>query len=300
MREPMLFFVVMLGLFPVAAQAGPIHDAAKKGDVTAIAAALDAGADVNEPDGTATPLYHAVRRGHLEAAKLLIERGADVNATTKLGPPLMAATQKELIDLITLLLAKGADANAEVKGETVLHVAAGRGCLTCVQALVEAGADVNAVWIQEPNIRTAIHLAKLRDHDEVADYLMAHGVILPKPEPISGKLADADAEKGAMFFDKNCDGCHTVTPDQKSGATSPSLWNVVGRDKASLPYAFYSKTLLGLEGVWDYEDLNTYLSGPTLTTPGVKMEFRGAPEEADRANLIAYLRTLSDTPAPLP
>ena len=300
MRACLLFFVMMLGLFPVASQAETINDAAKKGDVAAIAAALDAGADVNERDGTATPLYHAVRRGHLEAAKLLIERGADVNATTKLGPPLTAAVTKELIDLITLLLANGADPNAALKGETVLHVAAGRGCLSCVKALVEAGANVNAVWVQEPNIRTPVHLARLRDHDEVADYLMTHGVILPKPAPISSKLADADAEKGAMFFDKNCDGCHTVTPDQKSGATSPSLWNVVGRDKASLPYPLYSKTLLALEGVWGYEDLNTYLSGPTLTTPGVKMEFRGAPDEADRANLIVYLRTLSDNPVPLP
>lgn len=299
MREPMLFFAMMLGLFPVAAQAGPIHDAAKKGDVAAIAAALDAGADVNEADGFGTPLYHAVRKGHLAAAKLLIERGADVNATTKVDPPLMAAASRELIDLITLLLANGADPNSERKGETALHVAAGRGCLSCVKALVEAGADVNAVWIQEPNARTPVHLAKLRDHQVVVDYLMAHGVILPEPAPISSKLATADAEKGAEFFGQNCKGCHTFEPD-KSDSIGPNLWNVVGRDKASRPFKGYSKTMLGLEGVWNYEDLNTYLSGPAITTPGVKMEIRGAPEEADRANLIAYLRTLSDTPAPLP
>ena len=299
MRECVLFFVMMLGLFPVTSQAAAIHDAAKKGDVAAVAAALDAGADVNEPDGTATPLYHAVRRGHLAAAKLLIERGADVNRTTKLGPPLMAAVTKEMIDLITLLLANGADPNADVKGETVLHVAAGRGCLSCVKALVEAGANVNAVWTQEPNIRTPVHLARLRDHHEVADYLMTHGVILPKPVPISAKLATADAEKGAIFFDTNCDGCHLVNPD-KSDSTGPNLWNVVGRDKASRPFKGYSKTMLALEGVWSYEDLNTYLSGPAITTPGVKMEIRGAPDETDRANLIVYLRTLSDNPVPLP
>ncbi len=299
MRDCLFFFVMMLGLFPAVSQAGAIHDAAKKGDVAAIASALDAGADVNEPDGTATPLYHAVRRGHLAAATLLIERGADVNATTTVGPPLLAAVTKEMNDLITLLLANGADPNADVKGETVLHVAAGRGCLSCVKALVEAGANVNALWIQEPNIRTPVHLARLRDHHEVADYLMTHGVILPKPAPISSKLATADAEKGAVFFGKNCKGCHLVKSEESDG-TGPNLWNVVGRDKASRPFKGYSKTLLALEGVWSYEDLNTYLSGPTLTTPGVKMEFRGAPDEADRANLIAYLRTLSDSPAPLP
>ena len=74
--------------------AAPIHDAAKKSDVAAITAALDAGADVNENDGTATPLYSAVRRGHLAAAKLLIERGADVNAETNFGSALLAAVEK--------------------------------------------------------------------------------------------------------------------------------------------------------------------------------------------------------------
>jgi cytochrome c len=52
--------------------------------------------------------------------------------------------------------------------------------------------------------------------------------------------------------------------------------------------------------VWTYEDLNTYLYGPTLTTPGVLMEIRGIPDETERVNLIAYLRTLSDNPSPLP
>jgi hypothetical protein len=55
-----------------------------------------------------------------------------------------------------------------------------------------------------------------------------------------------------------------------------------------------------LGGVWNYEDLNTYLYGPTLTTPGVLMEIRGIPDKTERVNLIAYLRTLSDNPAPLP
>ena len=52
--------------------------------------------------------------------------------------------------------------------------------------------------------------------------------------------------------------------------------------------------------MWTYEDLNTYLFGPTLTTPGVLMEIPGVPDETERVNLIAYLRTLSDTPIPLP
>lgn len=299
MRLRLLALVVHSGLFAAPLQAQPLHDAAKKGDTVAIAAALDAGADINAADSSATPLYHAVRRGHLDAARLLIERGADVNATTKLGPPLISAATKELPDLVALLLANGADPNASVKGETALHIAAGRGCLPCVEALVTAGADVNAVWIDEPNARTAVHLARLREHDQVADYLMAHGVVLPQPPPISPRLAAADTGQGAMFFDRNCDGCHLVGAEEGDGE-GPNLWDIVGRDKASRPYTGYSKALLAQEGTWGYEELNTYLSGPAITTPGVKMEVRGVPDETDRANLIAFLRSLSAAPVALP
>ncbi|MGX9147797.1 ankyrin repeat domain-containing protein [Mesorhizobium sp. 128a] len=62
---------------PLTSQAAAIHDAAKKGDVAAVAAALDSGIGVDESDGSGTPLYLAVRAGRLAVAKLLIERGAD-------------------------------------------------------------------------------------------------------------------------------------------------------------------------------------------------------------------------------
>jgi cytochrome c2 len=52
--------------------------------------------------------------------------------------------------------------------------------------------------------------------------------------------------------------------------------------------------------VWTYEDLNTYLYGPSLTKPGGFMEVPSISDDNTRADLIAYLRTLSDTPIPLP
>jgi cytochrome c len=78
------------------------------------------------------------------------------------------------------------------------------------------------------------------------------------------------------------------------------LWGIVGRDRAALAGVSYSEALKAWSGVWTYEDLNTFLYGPTLTTPGVRMEMRGVPDETERVNLIAYLRTLSDKPLPLP
>jgi cytochrome c len=286
-------------LIPLTSQAAAIHDAAKKGDMAAITAALDAGANVNDPDAFATPLYYAVSRQHLDAAKLLIDRGADVNAGSKIGgPPLKAAIAKSKPELITLLLAHGADPNVAVGDQTVLHEAVRRGCLDCVKALVAAGADVNA-RTANPVARTPIHLARFHDHSEISEYLMAHGVVLPKPAPIAGKLAAADVEKGRIFFGRNCDGCHT-NEQGKGRKTGPNLWEVVGRDKASVPEFNYSKTLQGWEGVWTYEDLNTFLYDPVLTTPGVLMEISGVLDETERVSLIAYLRTLSDKPIPLP
>jgi cytochrome c len=298
MRAWMLLSICFC-LIPLPSKADAIHDAAKQGDTAAIAAALDAGADANAPDKFATPLYYVVSRNRLDAARLLIARGADVNAGSKVsGPPLKPAVAKSRVELIALLLEHGADPNAAAGDETVLHQAVKNGCLDCVKALVAAGADVNARGT-DLVARTPIHLARFHGHAEIADYLMANGVVLPKPEPIAAKLASADVEKGRAYFDSNCDGCHTNEAG-KGGKLGPNLWGIVGRDKASMPDAKHSKTLLAWEGVWNYEDLSTYLYGPTLTTPGVQMVTPGMPDETERVDLIGYLRTLSDSPMPLP
>ena len=98
---------------------------------------------------------------------------------------------------------------------------------------------------------------------------------------------------------RECASCHSVEPQgrQKHG---PDLWNVVGREKASVEQISYSESLRAWDGVWTYEDLNRFLSGPMLTTPGVYMEIKGILDEVDRANVIAYLQTLADKPVPRP
>jgi len=280
--------------------AAAIHEAAKNGDVAAIAAALDAGADVNDTAGTPSPLYHAVRRGHLEAAKFLIEHGADVNTGEKgLGvSPLMAAVAKNRIELIDLLLANGADPNTKLNDENAIHVAAKNGCLGCVKALLGAGADVNAHTSGEHD-RTPLHLAKLFDYTEVADYLLAHGAVVPSPAFAAGEIAKADVQEGKATFNARCHGCHNA----EAGAgrkTGPNLWGIVGRAKASEPGMNYSKALRALGGQWDYAALNAFLYGPTLTAPGTLMEMRGVSDDAERISLIAFLRTLSEAPQPLP
>ncbi|HUQ34758.1 MAG TPA: ankyrin repeat domain-containing protein [Aestuariivirga sp.] len=296
-----LLFILMICLEPSMSLAAPLHDAAKAGDVAAITAALDAGADIEASEGGGTPLYFAVRRGHLAAAKLLLERGADVIVGSNYsGDVLTIATAKLRVDLMTLLLAHGANPNSTFQGESVLHVAVKYRCLACVKALVEAGADVNApTYDTHSSSRTPIHIAIRYGYPEVADYLMAHGVVVPTPAPVTAKLAAADPEKGRIFFNENCTGCHYGEPN-KARNHGPNLWGVVGREKASMKDVPTSKVLRDWGGTWTYEDLNTYLYGPTFTKPGGLMEVPSIPDENSRADLIAYLRTLSDMPVPLP
>ena len=51
---------------------------------------------------------------------------------------------------------------------------------------------------------------------------------------------------------------------------------------------------------WDYDHLNHFLTSPKAYAPGTKMTFAGISKDSDRANVIAYLRTLADEPPPLP
>ena len=289
--------ILMMYLAPSMSLAAPIHDAAKNGDVPAIMAALEAGADVNESDGWATPLWYAARRGHEDAAKLLIARGADVNLTTKSsGPPLLGAIERKNGILVKLLLASGADPNAALATNSALYLAAKSGCLECVTALADLGADVNAL---NQDRETPIHAAKLIGLREIADYLASHGAVSPKVAPISAKLGAADPAKGQVIFVNRCVRCHHVEL-QKGTKMGPNLWGVVGRQKASMQNFSYSETLRNWGALWSYEDLNAFLWGPRIVAPGVRMEFAGIEDEAERANLIAFLRSQSDAPEPLP
>jgi cytochrome c len=140
----------------------------------------------------------------------------------------------------------------------------------------------------------------------VAACLVATGVSAVQaqdaPGDITALLATADAEKGANFA-KRCGACHTF---EKDGAhkVGPALWGVVDRPVASAADYEYSEAMVahseGGAKLWTYAELNAYLADPKGHVPGNKMVFPGIKKDEDRANVIAYLRTLADTPAPLP
>jgi cytochrome c len=53
-------------------------------------------------------------------------------------------------------------------------------------------------------------------------------------------------------------------------------------------------------GKWDFGELDKFLTHPQSYIPSTKMTFAGVQNDKQRADLIAYLRTLSDNPVPLP
>jgi cytochrome c len=117
-------------------------------------------------------------------------------------------------------------------------------------------------------------------------------------EPIEKLLATAAVDKGEQAA-KKCQACHTFT---KGGPNriGPNLWGIVNRPKGSEAGFAYSDAIKKLGGNWTIDDLNAFLTSPRTYAPGTKMTFVGLPKGSERADVIAYLNSLADSPAPLP
>lgn len=118
---------------------------------------------------------------------------------------------------------------------------------------------------------------------------------------IATLLQSASAERGQNVF-KRCAACHT---SEKDGANKvgPHLWGVVDRQAAAVEGFGYSTAMkeFGAEGNhWTFENLNKFLTSPKGFIKGTSMGFAGDKKDPERADLIAFLATLADTPVPLP
>ena len=115
---------------------------------------------------------------------------------------------------------------------------------------------------------------------------------------VTTMLASADTNAGQKVF-KRCKSCHS-TDNGGRNKIGPNLWDIVERSKASATNYRFSRAFGNLEGNWSYQELDRFLTNPKDYAKGTKMSFTGIKSAKDRANLIIYLRSLSDQPKPLP
>ena len=117
-----------------------------------------------------------------------------------------------------------------------------------------------------------------------------------KPLPVL--LASADPAKGQTAARK-CAACHEFS---KGGANKvgPGLYGIIGRPKASHEGFNFSAALKAKGGDWSFDEINKFIQNPKGYVPGTTMAFAGVAAGTERADILAYLRTLSDNPVPLP
>jgi cytochrome c len=144
---------------------------------------------------------------------------------------------------------------------------------------------------------------------EVRAYAVAPGEEAAEPEAVAPSepepagalalIAAAEPAAGQKVY-KKCGACHTADKGGKH-KLGPNLWDLVGRPIASAEGFGYSGALKEKAGEsWSYANLDAFLERPKDWAPGTKMSFAGLKKPEQRAAVIAYLRSLSDSPAALP
>lgn len=267
----MLLVVCLAG----SAQAGSLHKAVKDGDAEQVRSLLAAGENINELDGSGNaPLHIAAVANDSAMIELLAESGADLNRLSEgfYGPT-----------------------------DAPLHIAVKRQNLDALKALASAGADL---FVLSENSPAPLHMARKMGRVKAEHLLLSLGANRFVAAKIDDLLATADPSVGAEFAG-NCAGCHSledVASEANADWEGPSLWNIVGSKKARQDGYQYSDALRKQGGSWSYQDLNGYLANPTAFMPGTKMDSTGTAvvDPKIRADVIAYLRTLSLDPRPLP
>ena len=148
--------------------------------------------------------------------------------------------------------------------------------------LIQWGGEI-AYHADHKEIQTASYYLEIEEEEEVVEEEEAI--------PFTEMVALANIDKGKKVFGK-CKACHKL--ENGINGTGPHLYGIIGRTIASVENFGYSSALAGMAGVWSEDELSAFLIKPSKYAPGTKMSYSGLGPVKDRANLIAFLKTIKD------
>ncbi|MGG5811371.1 c-type cytochrome [Falsiroseomonas sp. CW058] len=161
-------------------------------------------------------------------------------------------------------------------------------------AFMAAGLVADAIVHPKPLSQSAIQIG------EAPQQAAAAAPAAPALEPIAPLLAAANADNGRAIAGRLCASCHNFAQGGPNGV-GPNLWGIVGAPHARVAGFNYSAANRALaDKPWDYEALNAFIARPATAMPGTRMAFAGLNNAGQRADLIAFLRSLDTSPKPLP
>ena len=149
--------------------------------------------------------------------------------------------------------------------------------------LIQWGGEL-AYHADHKEIQTASYYLEVEeDEEEVLE--------VAEEIPFTDMVAVANIDKGKKVFGK-CKACHKL--EKGVNGTGPHLFGIIGRTIASVENFGYSSALEDMAGIWSEDELSAFLIKPAKYAPGTKMSYSGLSPVKDRANLIAFLKTIKD------